>query len=98
MLTTRWSGRSLGARIGWSRLAAPLNSSPLGGAVLTRSKREQVMAQSSHKIAVYLEIGKKRTFAGVIDWPGWCRSGRDEQAALHALFDYGRRYAHVLRT
>jgi len=31
MLTTRWSGRSLSARIGWSRLAAPLNSSPLGG-------------------------------------------------------------------
>jgi hypothetical protein len=56
------------------------------------------MAQSSNKIAVYLEIGKKRTFAGVIDWPGWCRSGRDEREALHALVDYGHRYAHVLRT
>ena len=40
------------------------------------------MAQASNSIDVYLEIGKKRTFAGAIDWPGWCRSGRDEGAAL----------------
>ncbi len=45
---------------------------------------------------IYLEIGQKRTFAGVIDWPGWCRSGRDEQSALQALFDYTPRYARVL--
>ena len=45
---------------------------------------------------VYLEIGKKRTFAGVIEWPGWCRSGRDEASALQALCDYGPRYAGVL--
>jgi len=56
------------------------------------------MARSSNKIDVYLEVGKKRTFAGVIDWPGWCRSGRDEHSALQALVDYGPRYAHVLRT
>src|SRR5512134_1780213 len=48
-------------------------------------------------INVYLEIGKKKTFAGALDWPGWCRSGRDEKAALQALFEYGPRYAHVLR-
>jgi hypothetical protein len=46
---------------------------------------------------VYLEIGKKRTFAGAVDWPGWCRGGRDEGAALRALVDYGPRYARVLR-
>jgi hypothetical protein len=55
------------------------------------------MARALNKIDVYLEIGKKRTFAGAIDWPGWCRSGRDEPSALQALFDYGPRYAHVLR-
>ena len=55
------------------------------------------MAHSLRKMDVYLEIGKKRTFAGAIDWPGWCRSGRDEAAALQALFDYGPRYARVLR-
>ena len=55
------------------------------------------MARALNKIDVYLEIGKKRTFSGAIDWPGWCRSGRDEPSALEALFDYGPRYARVLR-
>jgi hypothetical protein len=54
------------------------------------------MARSSRQIDVYLEAGRKRTFAGAIDWPGWCRHGRDEAAALQALFDYGPRYAQVL--
>ena len=49
------------------------------------------------RIDVYLEIGEKRTFAGALDWPGWCRSGRDEESALQALFDYGPRYARVVR-
>jgi len=55
------------------------------------------MGRYSNTIDVYLEIGEKRTFAGAIDWPGWCRSGRDEESALQALFDYGPRYARVLR-
>ena len=49
------------------------------------------------KIKVYLEIGKKKTFAGAVDWPGWCRSGRDEESALQALFEYGPRYKRILR-
>jgi hypothetical protein len=53
-------------------------------------------SHTSTKIDVYLEIGKKRTFAGAIDWPGWCRSARDEASALQALVEYGPRYAHVL--
>jgi hypothetical protein len=55
------------------------------------------MVRSSEGIDVYLETGKKRTFAGAIDWPGWCRSGRNEQEALQALVDYAPRYAHALR-
>jgi hypothetical protein len=54
------------------------------------------MIRSSNNIDVYLEIGKKRTFAGAIDWPGWCRIGRDEGSALQALVDYGPRYARIL--
>jgi hypothetical protein len=46
---------------------------------------------------MYVEIGAKRTFAGALDWPGWCRAGRDEAAALEALNGAGRRYAKVLR-
>jgi hypothetical protein len=45
---------------------------------------------------VYLEIGKTRTLAGACDWPGWCRGGRDEQAALNMLLAYGPRYERVL--
>jgi hypothetical protein len=46
---------------------------------------------------VYLEIGKKRTFAGAVDWPGYCRRGTDEATALQALIDAGPRYARALR-
>ncbi|NOX63821.1 MAG: hypothetical protein GXP42_18035 [Chloroflexi bacterium] len=44
---------------------------------------------------IYLEIGKRRTFACAAAWPGWCRSGRDEARALQALLAYGPRYAQV---
>jgi hypothetical protein len=49
------------------------------------------------EIPTYMEIGAKRTFAGALDWPGWCRAARDEAAALEALHGAGRRYAKVLR-
>jgi hypothetical protein len=47
-------------------------------------------------IPVYLEVGKKRTFACAVEWPGWCRSGRDEAAALSALVAHAPRYAAAL--
>jgi hypothetical protein len=55
------------------------------------------MAKSSDRIEVYFEVGQKRTFAGAIDWPGWCRGGRDADTALQALCDSGPRYARALR-
>ena len=45
---------------------------------------------------IYLEIGKKKTFACAVDWLGWCRSGKSEDAALEALLDYGKCYAEVM--
>jgi hypothetical protein len=45
--------------------------------------------------AVYLEVGSKKTFACSLDWPGWCRSAKTEDAALEALGDYAERYAPV---
>ena len=47
-------------------------------------------------VDVYLEVGKKRVFAAALAWPGWCRSGRDEGAALQALVDYGSRYSAAI--
>ena len=45
-----------------------------------------------------IEAGARRTFAAAAAWPGWCRSARDEDAAVEALHDYGPRYASVLRS
>jgi hypothetical protein len=50
---------------------------------------------SSRGIAVCLEVTPKETFAFALDWPGWCRAGRDEGAALAALAGYAERYAPV---
>lgn len=52
--------------------------------------------QGQHVVGVYLELGAKRAIAGALAWPGWCRVGRDEAAALQALVDYAPRYARVL--
>lgn len=54
------------------------------------------MTRSALQIEVYLEIGRHRTFACAVQWPGWCRSGRDEAAALLALYASAPRYAALL--
>jgi hypothetical protein len=46
---------------------------------------------------VYLEVGNKKVFACAADWPGWCRSGKDADAALEALAEYAPRYAPVAK-
>lgn len=45
--------------------------------------------------AVYIESGTRRVFACAFDWPGWCRSGKDEADALAALAATSPRYALV---
>ena len=44
---------------------------------------------------VYLEVGAKKAFACSLDWPGWARPGRTQDAALRALADYADRYRPV---
>ena len=55
------------------------------------------MTSSRDGLGVYLEVGARRTFAGAIEWPGWCRPGKDEAAALAALLVCGPRYERALR-
>jgi hypothetical protein len=50
----------------------------------------------ARQIDLYLEVGTRRVFAGALEWPGWCRSGRDQDAALEVLVAYGRRYSAAL--
>jgi hypothetical protein len=48
-------------------------------------------------IPVYIESGDKKVFACAVDFPGWCRSGKDEGSALEALAGYAPRYAEVAK-
>jgi hypothetical protein len=54
-----------------------------------------MLASKQALTEVYLEVGQKKTFAGALDWPGWCRSARDEGTALAALVVYAPRYAKI---
>ena len=47
-------------------------------------------------LPVYVEVGAKRVFASALDWPGWSRSGRDEDGAIEELIAHGHRYAAAL--
>ena len=44
---------------------------------------------------VYTETGRRVIFACAAQWPGWCRKGRNEEAALAELAAYASRYAVV---
>lgn len=46
---------------------------------------------------VYIEVGRKKVFAGATEWPGWCRTGDDEDSALEALLEIAPRYATVMQ-
>jgi hypothetical protein len=43
-------------------------------------------------LRIYLETGKRWLFAGALDWPGWCRRDKGEEAAIDALLAYAERY------
>lgn len=45
---------------------------------------------------VYLEQGRTWTFACAVDWPGWARRGKGDEAALEQLLAYADRYAAVV--
>ncbi len=36
-----------------------------------------------------LEIGSTWVFASAVDWPGWCRRGKGEGAAIAVHLEYG---------
>jgi hypothetical protein len=52
---------------------------------------------TKRRLAVADEATAKKAFAWAIDWPGWCRSGKDRELARQALLDYAPRYAMVAR-
>jgi hypothetical protein len=48
-------------------------------------------------VAVCLEHGSKLWIASAVEWPGWTRGGKGEEAALEALTAYAKRYAAIAR-
>jgi hypothetical protein len=46
---------------------------------------------------VYVEASKRRTFVCALDWPGWCRAGKDEALALEAFAAAEPRYRQVAK-
>jgi hypothetical protein len=55
------------------------------------------MSTREGAIRVSLETGSRLSFASALDWPGWSRSGRGDEAAVEALSNYASRYAPVAR-
>lgn len=45
--------------------------------------------------SVYIEAGRQKVFACSLEWPGWARAGKTEEAALDVLAEYASRYAKV---
>jgi len=48
-------------------------------------------------VRVVLEQGRTKTFASALDWPGWCRWGKGDEAALDVLEEYADRYRALAR-
>src|ERR671924_446832 len=46
-------------------------------------------------LPVSVEVVRRRGFAWVHAWPGWCRAGKTEELAIEALGAYVPRYAAV---
>jgi hypothetical protein len=49
------------------------------------------------KLDIGAEVSPKKTFVWAIDWPGWCRSGKDRELAIDAFLAARGRYAKVAR-
>ncbi len=51
---------------------------------------------STARIAIAEEVGKSRSFAWAVDWPGWCRGTKDRLALPAVLLAATPRYALVV--
>ncbi len=49
------------------------------------------------RIDIAEEVTPKKAFVWAVDWPGWCRSGKDRDLAIGSLLDHSERYAKVAK-
>src|SRR4249920_1758626 len=50
---------------------------------------------TAERLEIGVERGTKKAFAWALEWPGWCRSGKDPDLAQAALLAAVPRYAVV---
>lgn len=48
-------------------------------------------------VRIFLETVPKKSFAAALDWPGWVRAGKTDEAAVEALIAYAPRYRSATR-
>jgi hypothetical protein len=53
------------------------------------------VSPKADRLAVVIEAAPKKTFASALDWPGWSRSGKTDEAAVGALLLYAPRFELV---
>lgn len=53
------------------------------------------LTNSDDAYEIYIEAGQKKVFAVAVDWPGWCRFGKDETAAVQKFIEAAPRYAQI---
>lgn len=70
---------------------------PSGRTPTPYNARDLPSATGSSQFRVFVEQGAKRTFAGAVEWPGWCRSAKDEAGALDVLAAYAPRYRAAIK-
>jgi hypothetical protein len=52
---------------------------------------------AKRRLEIAEEVAAKKAFAWAVDWPGWCRSGKDAELAREALLAYEPRYAVAVK-
>jgi hypothetical protein len=52
---------------------------------------------AKQRLEIAEEVAAKKAFAWMVDWPGWCRSGKDAELARKALLAHAPRYAVVAK-
>ncbi len=53
------------------------------------------MSARPRPVRVFVEATDRRAFASALDWPGWARGAKNEEAAVAALAAHAERYAAV---
>lgn len=51
----------------------------------------------TQRLAVAIEVTRRKAFASALEWPGWSRGGRTPEAAIATLLAYAPRYEPVAR-